>query len=271
MKNPPPILDAVKDAYVFVNGNKTTFLKFFLPILPALMVIEPFVLFSDTQAAARDPAYYAFIMVLAVAVMTPFWTAFATGWHRAVIYGPEAQEARIANPFRLNRDERAYAGLILAIVLTWNLGLFLLLPVSNVLQSFLPPEAVRATLIGGGLSLSVLSLLFTVRISFWFPARAAGTGIPLTGAFRLSRGLTLRLLATLGAAAVPVKLVTFIYYASAGILHVHMFGGQMGTLASKLVFYLLALPTLFLDYVFAAIILTVLTRTYLWAVQNRTS
>jgi hypothetical protein len=177
------------------------------------------------------------------------------------------------NPFSLKQGEGAFVGVFFALTLVMILSIVLVF-FPAVIVGIATRSIGFAVLIT--LALSIAAIAFSMRFSFLLPARSVNVIVSWGESWRISRGLSWRLIAAVIAADfMPFllnALIIMIVYAALGRLGM-MQTDEMGfprpTPSGSIVFYIFAgIPGTLIGFVMIARGVTILSRLYQWSVQN---
>lgn len=252
-----------RNARNFVKENMTAFWDIFKPLAVYIVVLTVidlaltlFFVEPDPETGDREP------IAIGGMIANYFYTCLVISWHRVVIHGPNQYEPM--NPFKPKKSELAFIGVGLLIFfipfLIGFAGAFGL--------SFLDQ---RMLLVGFGLIMLVLITFITVRLSFYFPAKATEQNLTLQKAFEVSKGYVLRLIAVPFLASIRVLLAMILFVVVIAVLGSMAFlsSSPEGSDIADIFGTILALPVLlYFQPIMTVLGVTVLSNYYLHAQKS---
>ena len=260
----PGIFETVKLAYGFLSDNRSHFFSIILPLLPFLYLnnlggaVQNVI--ANTEIAL--PAGFAFFNLVTFIMAAICSLALIAAWHRAAILGVSEK-----NRMRLTALTSGDRNFIWAMIkLTFVLLAFAAVYVLAILisEAILEPLSIL-TVIGGAFCL----LYFGVRLYLYIPAKAVNADVTMREAMEGSKGIALKIIFALIFAAIPVVLVSAICGGIVGGI-IGVFVYPLAHFNDALLFSLgISIPSTFFQAIATAISVTVISRYYLWAVQER--
>ncbi len=205
-----PVLRTVRQAYGIVLGQ---------PGLLARAIAAPFLLsILIAGLTIAMPAYPLVSFILAIAGLVPY-AIFGVAWCRLTLLGPDAGRPALI-PSWAPRHWRYFGYLVALAIIAFGLvvpplliGTFQALMAAGAADS----NAAMAAFLLGEIAVIIAVVYLTARLSFVFPAAAAGEIYTWRHAWTHTRGQGLRLLGTIVLSMVPAVTVLWVIAQALGI------------------------------------------------------
>lgn len=262
MSNKPGAWETVKQSVYFLSDNWSHFLQILLPLFPYLYLGN----FSSMvyEFAGDDievPDIFGLFAAITMALSTIVSLAFLASWHRAVILG--VSDENKFNFFNMTEKDKSFIGGILR-YFGFIFGAIIIAGALIFVASLIHQLA--------ALILAVIAFccIFYVgmRLYLYLPAKAVNADMTLKESYKSSKGLVVKILLALTLAGIPIMVVSAIV---GGIL-----GGILGLFIGLGTFYqtllfsgIFAVMGVFIQIITTAIGAAILSRYYIWAVQER--
>jgi hypothetical protein len=264
MTDKPEIGELSRGAKEFVHDNQAYLIDFARPLVAFMLIAEAMQRIGPSVSKGFE--------LPAVLITSYFSACFVLAWHRTSLLG--ARREYKVNPFRLKTGEGWF-------IITFFL--LALVTVAFVVIGLVPGIALAAMTHSVGLSVLVsfaaviAAIVFAMRFMFMLPARSVNASLSWGEAWHISQGLIWRLFAATFRANFLLILLVIAIAIVAGIavfsLHFYVMDEQNRftlTLPGSIVMFLiLGIPVVLINFVALARGVTVLSRLYQWSVQNR--
>lgn len=251
------IRDTVKNVRNFVRENKKTFWEIFKPYMPYIV-----------GASFLDAVFVTFLHLdipFGQFVSAYFMAVLAISWHRVVIHGADNFVA--VNPLKLTKNELIF--MVMGILIPLCIGLIIFATIFFV--SFVLAKVIGVFLTFLIVSCCIfLSMFLSLRLSFYFPAKATNAAISLMESYSMSEGMCLKLFFASFLAILPLYLallgcVVIIVFISLALAKLSLSVGIV-----QLVNFVLSVPILlYFEPILVIIGITVLSNYYQFALQNK--
>ncbi len=199
-----------------------------------------------------------------------FYACTALVWHRASLQGIKYSHA--VNPFDLKKGEGGFIGVLFLIWLV--IFALMIIPIGLLSGTAFLFEDNKSGIIAI-IGLIAIAFLFYIsilgiRFTFILPARSVGVKLSFAQARKLSKGLVRKLLLSSLLLVAIVMFPVGIYLGIAGVIVSFTFGDPTESLMAALGAYILiGLPVFIYSVAVSLFSVTVLSRLYQWAVQER--
>lgn len=201
------IKDTSQNVRQFVKDNKNAFWDVFKPLLPWILLFHLGDIVLGYFFFEPDPKTGGVQETGVGRIFTAyFYACLIISWHRVVIHGPERYTP--VNPFKPRKSELVFMGMVIALSVAMILGI---LPFAALV--FIDSAYIFSMLI------AFIGLFYIIlRFCLYFPAKATGNDLTLRQAFRMSKGLFLKIVGACFLA--PLKLIFGMFAFTIGIISI---------------------------------------------------
>lgn len=257
-QKPVGIFTSIKFSKDFLIDHFDQFKYLAKPLIVPLLVLEVVAFTANSYNTGLDSFGFV-ISILCLLVSIFYYALFAIGWQRSILFNPTPDvEAKASRP---NKSETDYIMMAYAYAGALALAVFML-----VLLVKIPVIGIFIPLVG----LPFL-LLFANRLLIYFPAKAVGADITFRKAYDLGEGVGWRLFFAYILAYIPIGILSALNFLIVELVS-GLFADVFNEPLSGHIFQavLIAPGIVFLGLIFSALIHGIMTRYYMWAVQERT-
>lgn len=260
---PYGIIDTVKYAWQLTMGSLDEVWRLAKPIILPLVLLNVISSAIENDEAIAETFPWNLIAFICNLLFLAISALFAIGWHRLVILGPSKD-----NHVRLLDLTRSEIGFVLATLGFGACGLIVLV-IAGVLVGLFAGGVLA---LAGWFFAAVFFLFCTaafVRASLYLPGKAVDAGLTLRQAFALGEGLVWKIFASTFLAMLTFLIPALIVLVILIAVFVFIAGLFNSSLAVYILMFIVSFPAVLIGMVGAAMFVTVLSRYFIWAIQNR--
>ena len=257
MKTKPGVIQLAKEGNAFVLAHMDYAVAYTKPLIIYMLIFD---------AIAHIGTFYHDSFQLFQFVNLYFYACLGLAWHRAVLMG--AKYEHVVKPFSHKPGDGsflraffyiAFVPLLVIIVAAVIAGL--MIKTGGILK---PIGAIGLVIV------LICALVYTFRASFMLPGRSMNAAIGYAEAKRISKGLVGRFVSSAAFVGLVAALALIVWIVIVAMIIGTSVGDPRFSIQATVLLYIFTgIPTLFITIFVTLSGITILSRLYQWAVEER--